>query len=75
MKDRQTYKILSYLGFILPLNRFYIGNLKGIFWRAITLNYFWIGWVADLFYMDKRFDEAMAKRGFTNTDIRNDLKS
>ncbi len=71
MKDRKTYKILTALGFILPLNRFYLGNLKGIFWRTITINYFWIGWVADLFYMDKRFDEAMAKRGFSNTDIRN----
>jgi len=29
------------------------------------------GWIGDLFYMDKRFDEAMAKHGFTNTDIRN----
>jgi hypothetical protein len=25
----------------------------------------------DLMYMDKTFDEAMAKRGFMNTDIRN----
>ncbi len=25
----------------------------------------------DLFYMDKTFDEALAKRGFANTDIRN----
>ena len=71
MKDRKTYKILTACSFMLPLNRFYIGNLKGIFWRCITVNYFFIGWLADFAYMDKVFDEAMAKRGFTNTDIRN----
>lgn len=71
MKDRKTYKILTACSFMLPLNRFYIGNLKGAFWRCITVNYFFIGWLADFAYMDKVFDEAMAKRGFTNTDIRN----
>jgi hypothetical protein len=30
-----------------------------------------MGWFGDLLYMDKTFDEAMAKRGFTNTDVRN----
>lgn len=29
------------------------------------------GWAAGLFYMNKAFEEAMAKRGFMNTDIRN----
>jgi hypothetical protein len=29
------------------------------------------GVYADLFYMDKRFDETMTLRGFTNTQIRN----
>jgi hypothetical protein len=31
-----------------------------------------MGWFGDLLYMDKTFDEAMAKRGFSNTNIRND---
>jgi hypothetical protein len=39
--------------------------------RILTLNYCMLGVFADLFYMDKRFDEVMAKRGFMNTDIRN----
>lgn len=70
MKDRKTYKILVLCNLICPLalNRIYIGTAG--FWRAITLDYFYFGALADLFYMDKRFDEAMAKRGFTNTDIR-----
>ena len=72
MKDRTTYKILTWLGlfWIFPINRIYLGE-KGIVLRLITCNYFWIGAWADLFYMDKRFDEAMAKRGFVNTEIRN----
>jgi len=71
MKDRKTYKILTLCNLICPLaiNRFYIGT--GGFWRVITLDYFYFGALADLFYMDKKFDEAMAKRGFANTDIRN----
>ncbi len=71
MKNRKTYKILTVCSFMLPLNRFYLGNLKGVFLRSITINYILFGWFADLLYMDKTFDEAMAKRGFTNTDIRN----
>lgn len=71
MKDRKTYKILTACSFMLPLNRFYLGNLKGVLLRSITINYFLFGWFGDLLYMDKRFDEAMAKRGFANTDIRN----
>jgi TM2 domain-containing membrane protein YozV len=72
MKDRKTYKILTALGllWILPINRFYLGE-KVTFLRLVTLNYCYAGVVADLIYMDKRFDEAMAKRGFTNTDVRN----
>jgi TM2 domain-containing membrane protein YozV len=71
MKDRKTYKILSATALLLPLplNRMYLG--EPFFGRLITLNYFYIGGIADLFYMDKRFDESMNKRGFTNTDIRN----
>ena len=77
MKDRKTYKLLTILGacmiFIgIPVNRFYIGNTKGIFIRTITLNYFFFGAWADLLYMDKAFDEAMTKRGFINTNVRNE---
>jgi hypothetical protein len=72
MKDRKTYKILTACSFILPINRWYLGNAKGWFWRSVTANYFFIGWLTDLAYMDKTFDEAMAKRGFTNTNIRNE---
>lgn len=73
MKDRKTYKILTVVALLLPLpmNRMYLG--ESFFSRLITLNYFYIGGVADLFYMNKRFDQAMNKRGFTNTDIRNKL--
>ena len=71
MKDRKTYKILTACSFMLPLNRFYLGNLKGVLLRSITINYFLFGWFGDLLYMDKTFDEAMAKRGFANTNIRN----
>ena len=31
------------------------------------------GWIGDLMYMDKTFDEAMAKRGYVNTNIRNEV--
>ena len=73
MKERRTYKILTAVALLLPfpINRTYLG--ERFFGRLITLNYFYIGGVADLFYMDKRFDQAMNKRGFTNTDIRNEL--
>lgn len=71
MKDRNTYKILACCSFILPINRWYLGNFNGAILRSITVNYFFIGWLTDLMYMDKTFDEAMAKRGFTNTNIRN----
>lgn len=73
MKNRKTYKILTIIGAILPfpMNRMYLGEK----WlsRLVTLNYFYFGGIADLFYMDKRFDEATSKRGFTNTNIRNEL--
>lgn len=72
MKDRRTYKILTACSFILPINRFYLGNLKGVFLRFITMNYFLFGWFIDLLYMNKTFDEAMTKRGFVNTNIRNE---
>jgi len=72
MKDRITYKILTACSFMLPINRWYLGNAKGWFLRSITVNYFFFGWIGDLLYMDKIFDEAMAKRGFTNTNIRNE---
>jgi hypothetical protein len=71
VKDHKTYKILTACSFILPINRWYLGNAKGWFWRSVTCNYLFFGWIADLMYMDKTFDEAMAKRGFTNTEIRN----
>ena len=69
MKDRKTYKILTFCSVMFPINRFYSGEKIGARWW--TLNYFLAGWIADMLYMDKRFDEAMMKRGFTNTDIRN----
>jgi len=71
MKDRKTYKILSAVALLLPLplSRMYLG--EPFFGRLISLNYFYIGGITDLFYMDKRFDEATAKRGFTNTNTRN----
>lgn len=72
MKNRNTYKILTILGllWIFPINWIYLGE-KGIVLRFFTFNYDYFGAITDLFYMDKRFDEAMAKRGFQNTDIRN----
>lgn len=71
MKDRKTYKILTAVALLLPLplNRMYLG--ERFFARLITLNYFYVGGIADLFYMDKRYDEVMAKRGFANTRVRN----
>lgn len=54
----------------LPLNRMYLG--EPFFGRLITLNYFYIGGFTDLFYMDKRFDEIMAKRGFVSMKVRNE---
>lgn len=48
----------------------YLGNATA--GRIFTLDYMWLGAFADLLYMDKTFDEAMAKRGFTNTNIRNE---
>lgn len=72
MKDRKTYKILTYCSFMFPINRFYIGRTRGILMRSITCNYVMFGWIGDLMYMDKTFDEAMAKRGFMNTDTRNE---
>lgn len=71
MKNRKTYKILTACSFILPLNRLYLGNLRGVFLRSITINYFLLGWIGDLLYMDKTFDEAMTKRSLTNVNIRN----
>ena len=72
MKDRKTYEILTALALLLPLpmNRIYLG--EPFFGRLITLNYFYIGGIADFFYMDKRFDQAMANRGFANINIRNE---
>lgn len=74
MKDRKTYKILTLCNLICPIgtNRLYLGT--GSFARIISLDYLYIGAIADLFYMDKTFDEAMAKRGFTNTNIRNEQR-
>ena len=71
MKDREKYKLLTYCSAMFPLNRFYLGE-KVTLLRLITINYIFCGWISDLLYMDKRFDEAMAKRGFTNTNIRNE---
>jgi hypothetical protein len=72
VKDRKTYKTLTYCSFILPINRWYLGNAKGAIGRSISANYLLMGWIGDMLYMDKTFDEAMAKRGFTNTNIRNE---
>jgi len=72
MKDRKTYKTLTYLSFILPINRWYLGNAEGALWRSVSANYLLMGWIGDMLYMDKTFDEAMAKRGFANTSARNE---
>lgn len=66
MKNRTTYKVLTWLSWFVPMNRFYLGERISLM-RLITLNYFMMGIFADLFYMDKRFDEAMARRGFVNS--------
>lgn len=75
MKDRKTYKILTIVSLILPfpINRVYLGEKISI-WRWLTLNYCFVGGFMDLFYMDQRFDEMMAKRGFVNTTARNNEK-
>lgn len=70
MKDRKTYRILTAVNLILPIgiNRMYLGT--GGFWRVVTLDYFYFGAIADLFYMDKAYDEAMAKRGYVDSTRR-----
>ena len=72
MKDRKTYKALTLLGllWIIPVNRMYTGERWG--WRLLTINWFYIGVITDLFYINKRFDETMAGRGFMNTERRRD---
>ena len=75
MKNRTTYKVLTWCSWFFPINRFYIGDTKGIVLRGCTLNLVTIGWFKDLFYMDKTFDEAMAKRGYVNTVARNKEES
>ncbi|AVI93419.1 protein of unknown function [Oenococcus oeni] len=70
MKNYDKYKRLCWLSIIFPFNRWYIGSNKKIL-RSFTLNLFFCGWFFDLFYRQQKFDEAMAKRGFMNTDIRN----
>ena len=72
MKDRKTYKILTWCSFFFPINRFYIGKTEGILLRCMSGNLMLFGWIGDLLYMDKTFDEAMAKRGYINTTIRNE---
>lgn len=57
MKDRKTYKILTACSFILPINRWYLGNGKGAIGRSISANYLLMGWLGDLFYMDKTFEK------------------
>lgn len=52
---------------------FYIGKTKGIILRSISCNLLMFGWIGDLLYMDKTFDEAMARRGYVNTNIRNEV--
>ncbi len=75
MKNRKTYRTLTIIGAFcgIPINRFYLGLTKGLFLRTITLNYFLVGAWTDLLFMNKTFDETMAKRGFTNTEVRNKL--
>lgn len=64
MKDRGVYQILTVLGLVwlLPINRMYLGQKWG--WRLVTLNWFYIGAITDLFYIGKHYDEAMTKRGY-----------
>jgi hypothetical protein len=66
VKNRQTYKVLTFLGAFflfgsLPINRMYLGE-KWVL-RLFTFNFMFFGVYADLFYMDKRFDETMTRRG------------
>lgn len=70
MKDRKTYKILTLVNLLVPvgINRLYLGT--GSFMRVITIDYLYMGALADLFYMDKAFDEAMTKRGYVDTTRR-----
>lgn len=70
MKDRKTYKILTVLGLIwlLPVNRMYLGTKWGV--RLVTFNWLYFGAIADLFYMDKTFDEATTRRGYVDTTRR-----
>jgi hypothetical protein len=70
VKSRSTYKTFTLLSVFFPLNRIYLGTEVSA-GRLLTGNYLGFGWLMDLMYMDKTFDEAMAKRGFMNTDIRN----
>lgn len=70
MKNRKTYKILTYVNLMIPfgINRMYLG--EKFVGRMLTADYFYMGAIADLFYINKRFDEAMTKRGFVNTNRR-----
>lgn len=69
MKNYKTFLILTWLSWCLPLGRIYLG--RNFLLRVFTLNWFGWGFFTDIFYTRKQFDEAMAKRGFVNTDIRN----
>ncbi len=40
--------------------------------RCMSANLMLFGWIGDLLYMDKTFDETMAKCGYINTAIRNE---
>lgn len=70
-KRPQNIQILTWCSFFFPINRFYIGKTEGILLRCMSANLMLFGWISDLLYMDKTFDEAMAKRGYMNTIIRN----
>jgi hypothetical protein len=64
MKNRKTYKTLCIISAVcgLPIARMYLG--EPFIARLLTVNWFFFGGIIDLAYMDKRFDEAMAKRGY-----------
>lgn len=64
MKNRKTYKTLCIVSAVcgLPIARMYLG--EPFIARLLTINYMFFGGFIDLAYMDKRFDEAMAKRGY-----------
>lgn len=64
MKNKTVYMILTICSLMLPINRIYLGNTKRILTRCFTFNYMLFGWLTDLIYMGKDFDEAMAKRGY-----------